>query len=88
MARLQIKAFSQKLSSLKIVSDITNNSTCIGNYDEFVGYFRDRYGRLGDMMRHRVSARPIENLKKKRFSRNEKAEVSVIGMVSDQRNYR
>ena len=33
---------------LKVLSDITNNSTCIGDYDEFVGYFRDRYGRLGD----------------------------------------
>ena len=86
VARLQIKTSARKPSSFKIVSDITNNSTCIGNYDEFVGYFRDRYGRLGDMMRHRVSARPIENLKKRSISRTDKVEVSVIGMVSDQRN--
>jgi len=72
--------------ALKILSDITNNSTCIGDYDEFVGYFRDRYGRLGDMMRHRISARPIESIKKKSFSRGEKAEVAVIGMVSDVRD--
>jgi DNA polymerase II small subunit len=72
--------------ALKILSDITNNSTCIGDYDEFVGYFRDRYGRLGDMMRHRISARPIESIKKKSFSRGEKSEVAVIGMVSDVRN--
>ena len=70
---------------VRVISDITNNSTCIGDYDEFVGYFRDRYGRLGDMMRHRVSARPIESLKKKNFARGEKAELSVIGMVSDVR---
>lgn len=72
--------------SLRILSDITNNSTCIGDYDEFVGYFRDRYGRLGDMMRHRISARPIESIKKKSLSRGEKAEVGIIGMVSDVRN--
>ncbi len=70
---------------VKVLSDITNNSTCIGDYDEFVGYFRDRFGRLGDMMRHRVSARPIEGIRKKSFSRGEKAELSVIGMVSDVR---
>ncbi len=75
-----------KRPSLKVLSDITNNSTCIGDYDEFVGYFRDRYGRLGDMMRHRISARPIESLKKKNFSRGEKAEIAVIGMVADVRN--
>ncbi|BAI63070.1 family D DNA polymerase small subunit [Methanocella paludicola SANAE] len=72
--------------ALRILSDITNNSTCIGDYDEFVGYFRDRYGRLGDMMRHRISARPIESIKKKGFSRGEKSEVAVIGMVSDVRD--
>ena len=37
-------------------------------------------------MRHRISARPIESIKKKGFSRGEKAEVSVIGMVSDVRS--
>ncbi|HTX43786.1 MAG TPA: metallophosphoesterase, partial [Methanocella sp.] len=72
--------------SLKVLSDITNNSTCIGDYDEFVGYFRDRYSRLGDMMRHRISARPIESIKKKNLPRGEKAEIGIIGMVSDVRN--
>lgn len=72
--------------SLRIVSDITNNSTCVGDYDEFVGYFRDRFGRLGDMMRSRISARPIEGVKKKGFAKGEKSEVSFIGMVADIRN--
>jgi DNA polymerase II small subunit len=76
----------RKAPSFRVLSDITNNSTCIGDYDEFVGYFRDRYGRLGEMMRHRISVRPIESIKKKGFSRGEKAELSVIGMVSDVRN--
>jgi len=83
---LQATPVARRPATLKIVSDITNNSTCIGDYDEFVGYFRDRYGRLGDMMRHRVSARPVESIKKKGSSRGEKVEVSVIGMVSDVRD--
>jgi DNA polymerase II small subunit len=86
VTRFQARPAARKLPSIKILSDITNNSTCIGDYDEFVGYFRDRYGRLGDMMRHRVSARPVEIVKKKGFSRTEKSEVSIIGMVSDIRD--
>ncbi|HTX44233.1 MAG TPA: DNA-directed DNA polymerase II small subunit [Methanocella sp.] len=74
-----------KRPQLKVLSDITNNSTCVGDYNEFVEYFRDRFSRLGDMMRHRMSARPIESIKKKSLSRGEKAELAVIGMVSDVR---
>lgn len=77
---------ARKRPAVRVTSDITNNSTCIGDYDEFVGYFRDRYGRLGDMMRHRISARPIESLKKKNAARGEKAEISIIGMVADVRH--
>jgi DNA polymerase II small subunit len=73
-------------TSVRVMSDITNNSTCIGDYEEFVGYFRDRFSRLGDMMRRRVSSRPIESIKKRGFSKGEKSELSVIGMVSDVRN--
>lgn len=73
-----------KPGTIKVVSDITNNSTCIGNYDEFVGYFRNRYSVLGDMIRSRVSARPIESIRKN-GRRSEKNEVSIIGMVSDVR---
>lgn len=74
--------------SIKVVMDITDNSTCIGDYDEFVGYFRDRYSRLGDMIRSRISARPIESVMKKKGSvraQGEKNEASIVCMVSDQR---
>ena len=74
--------------SFKVLMDITNNSTCIGDYDEFVGYFRDRYARLGNMIRARISVRPIESVKKRNFrpsGNGEKNEISIIGMVSDMR---
>jgi len=73
-----------RTKEIKIIQDITNNSTCIGNYDEFVGYFRYRYSALGDMIRNRISARPIESLKRG-ARRGEKNELSIIGMVSDLR---
>ncbi len=64
----------------KILSDITNKSTCIGDFNEFIGYFKDRYQKLSDMIRRRLHARPIESLKSKKGS---EGEVAIIGMVSD-----
>jgi DNA polymerase II small subunit len=84
---------TERAYEVKILSDITNNSTCIGDYDEFVGFFRSRYSVLGEMIRGRVSARPIEHVRKngRRNStlggggNGEKIEVSIIGMVGDVR---
>ncbi|MEM2924229.1 MAG: DNA-directed DNA polymerase II small subunit [Methanocellales archaeon] len=64
----------------KILSDITNRSTCIGDLNEFITYFKDRYQKLSDMIRKRLHARPIESLKGKKGS---EGEVAIIGMVSD-----
>src|SRR5450756_127690 len=68
-------------STVTILKDITNQSTCIGEYTEFVQYFRDRYSSLGDILRKRLGARPIESLKKRNLDSRE--ELSVIGMVLD-----
>lgn len=70
--------------AVNILSDISNESTCVGEYSEFVRYFRDRYTRLSDIIRGRVTARPIESLRVKRSGR-EYDSVSIIGMVSDVR---
>ncbi|MCZ7381634.1 MAG: DNA-directed DNA polymerase II small subunit [Candidatus Methanoperedens sp.] len=64
-----------------ILKDITNQSTCIGEYTEFVHYFRDRFSSLGDMLRKRISARPIESIKKRNLDTREP--LSIIGMVLD-----
>lgn len=68
-------------SNVTILKDITNQSTCIGEYNEFVQYFRDRHSSLGDILRKRLGARPIESLKKRNLDSRE--ELSVIGMVLD-----
>lgn len=69
-----------------VVSDITGHSTCIGEYMQFVQYFRDRYSRLSEIIRGRINARPIESLKRRSFRRGGDGgseEISIIGMVSD-----
>ncbi len=70
--------------AVNILSDISNESTCVGEYSEFVRYFRDRYTRLSGIIRGRITARPIESLRV-RHSGREYDSVSIIGMVSDVR---
>nr|WP_048143778.1 DNA-directed DNA polymerase II small subunit [Methanosarcina horonobensis] len=69
-----------------VISDITGHSTCVGEYMQFVQYFRDRYSRLSEILRSRMNARPIESLKRRSFRRGSDGgneELSIIGMVSD-----
>ena len=61
--------------------DITGRSTCVGDYDDFVHYFRDRYSKIREILSRRLNSRPIESLGKSTTGR----EVSLIGMVMDVR---
>ena len=69
-----------------VISDISGHSTCIGEYTQFVQYFRDRYSRLSEIIRTRINARPMESLKRRNFRRggdSASEEISLIGMVSE-----
>jgi len=70
---------------LDVLSDITDQSTCVGEIGEFVDYFRDRFTKLSEMLRNRnVSFRPIESLSRRTTGLVEgREEVSLIGMVSN-----
>ncbi|MCL7415049.1 MAG: DNA-directed DNA polymerase II small subunit [ANME-2 cluster archaeon] len=70
---------------LDVISDITDQSTCVGEIGEFVDYFRNRFTRLSDLLRNRgVGFRPVESLSRSKTGMVEgREEVSVIGMVSD-----
>jgi DNA polymerase II small subunit len=70
-----------EVPGVNILCDISNESTCVGEYSEFVRYFRDRYTRLSGVIRTRVTARPIESLRTERL--RDYGSVSIIGMVSD-----
>ena len=74
------------LNPITVLSDITGHSTCVGEYVQFVQYFRDRYSKLSEILRGRMNARPIESLKKRSFRRGSDGgneELSIIGIVSD-----
>lgn len=64
----------------EVVFDITDRSTCVGEYDDFVRYFRNRYTRIYDILQKRVrSRRPIEAIDKG----NGREEIGLIGLVSE-----
>ena len=69
-------------SSAELKCDITGRSTCVGDYNDFVCYFRDRYAKIREILSRRLNSRPIESLGKSTSGR----EVSLIGMVLDIRN--
>lgn len=64
-------------------ADGTSNAT--GNFEDFIHYFRDRYNRLGEMIRIRTPAVPIQALSKNTMYRQQQ-ECTIIGMVSDIRS--
>ena len=69
-------------SYAELKCDITGRSTCVGDYDDFVCYFRDRYAKIREILSRRLNSRPIESLGKSTSGR----EVSLIGMVMEIRN--
>ena len=69
-------------SFAELKCDITGRSTCVGDYDDFVCYFRDRYSKIREILSRRLNSRPIESLGKSTSGR----EVSLMGMVMDVRN--
>ncbi|MGB3907177.1 MAG: DNA-directed DNA polymerase II small subunit [Methanomethylovorans sp.] len=79
---------------VNVLLDITDNSTCVGEYMEFVQFFRNRYSRLSEMIRGRLNSRPIESLNKYRNKNSrlrggmakDMNDVSIIGMISDIKN--
>ena len=78
-------AFEQ--NPVDVLEDVSEKTASIGEYNQFVQYFRDRYTRISEMIRSRVSARPIESLSKGRYvkplSKEGNSEVTIIGMVSE-----
>ncbi|HML25950.1 MAG TPA: DNA polymerase II small subunit, partial [Methanomethylovorans sp.] len=85
---------SQSDNPVDVLLDITDNSTCVGEYMEFVQFFRNRYSRLSEMIRGRLNSRPIESLNKYRNKNGGRREgmdkdmneISIIGMISDIKN--
>ncbi len=66
---------------VEVVSGIAGTSGAVNGTSDYLHYFRDRFTRLGGMIRARAGAMPIEALTKSTRYRQE--ECTVIGMVVD-----
>ncbi|OGS60003.1 MAG: hypothetical protein A3K59_05215 [Euryarchaeota archaeon RBG_19FT_COMBO_69_17] len=67
---------------IKVLRDITGQSTCEGTIEDFTRYFRHRFQTLGSMLRSRRElAGALDIAKAKRSTR----EVRIVGMVSEVR---
>jgi DNA polymerase II small subunit len=65
--------------SVEVISGSPGTSGCVNGTRDYLYYFRDRYNRLGGMIRSRCGAMPIEALT--RNTRYRQEECTVIGMV-------
>ncbi|HIQ38975.1 MAG TPA: DNA-directed DNA polymerase II small subunit [Methanothermococcus okinawensis] len=61
--------------------DVTGKSTCEGNIEDFIKYFRDRYNRIKGMIERKVKrkAYPLEKL----YKMKGESDVFIVGIVSD-----
>ena len=69
--------------AVEVVSGCAGTSGCVNGTGDYLHYFRDRFSRLGGMIRSRCSTMPIEGLT--RSARYRQEEASVVGMVADVR---
>ncbi|MFZ0012368.1 MAG: DNA-directed DNA polymerase II small subunit [Halobacteriota archaeon] len=84
----------QKPRPIVVLADITESSTCVGTFEEFVRYFRNRYDRLSEIIRKRLNSRPIESLtywnrgREGWFDdeRGTGGKISIIGLVNETRD--
>ncbi|MDD1673861.1 MAG: DNA-directed DNA polymerase II small subunit [Methanomicrobiales archaeon] len=67
---------------LEILRGADGMSTPSGNFADFLHYFRDRFTRLGEMIRVRAPGIPIQALSRNTMYRQQQ-ECTIIGMVSD-----
>jgi DNA polymerase II small subunit len=67
--------------SVEVISGSPGTSGCVNGTSDYLHYFRDRYNRLGNMIRSRYGAMPIEALT--RNTRYRQEECTIIGMVVD-----
>jgi DNA polymerase II small subunit len=65
--------------SVEVISGSPGTSGCVNGTRDYLYYFRDRYNRLGGMIRSRCGAMPIEALT--RNTRYRQEECTIVGMV-------
>jgi len=74
------KREERKGNGIRVLRDVTGNSTCEGKIDDFVKLFRDRFERVSVLLRKRQEMRhaiPIKRVKKM------EGDTATIGMVRE-----
>jgi DNA polymerase II small subunit len=69
--------------AVEVITGAAGSSGNVVRVEDYVHYFRDRYNRLGTIIRNRCSPVPIEGLKKAARYRQE--QCAILGMVNDVR---
>lgn len=67
--------------ALEVLKGGDGSSTSGGNFEDFLYYFRDRYNHLGEMIRARTPALPIQALSRNSLYRQQ--ECTIVGLVGD-----
>lgn len=67
--------------TVEVVSGSPGTSGCVTGSADYLYYFRDRFNKLGGMIRNRCAPVPIEALSKSNRYRQE--ECAVVGMVTE-----
>jgi DNA polymerase II small subunit len=65
---------------VEVLRGMEGSSGGVLGVEDYLHYFRDRYDRLGGLIRGRCSAMPIEALTKSRYRQEQ---CTIIGLVSD-----
>ena len=88
------RVYQRQPLPITVLADITESSNCVGTYEEFVQYFRNRYDRLSEIVKRRLTSRPIESLTY--YNRRREAwfddefatvgKISIVGMVNEMRD--
>lgn len=68
---------------LRVLGDMTGESTGTGSYEDFLALFRDRYERLSELLRDRVRSRSIASLEATNQARHG---VGIVGIITDIRS--
>jgi DNA polymerase II small subunit len=67
---------------LEVLAGADGSSSSSGNFEDFLYYFRDRYNHLGEMIRARTPAVPVQALTRNAMYRQQQ-ECTIVGMVAD-----
>jgi len=69
---------------LTVIEDPTGKICTTGSIEDYVEYFRDRFGKLQKLLKQRVDARDASTIKNA-FRNPPNSKVKIIGMVSEKR---